>query len=491
MADRNFEQKVSRRMDDFKLNPSDAVWIKVDAQLRKDKRRRWLFFFILPLMGLLCTGIGIGVYELGKNNGEVLAVKKQNPSSKIKFPLADDVKQKQQTPSSVSEKTANSKKQEVISDELKTPMKPFVKSSTPQNKIPIVYNKTKETENLRIAFSNLPHKKVDKKINTVLTEEKKMESKPASERSGITANDNKSDLTNEKSSAQTLPKTNFITNENIVPDNKKTVNPEISDTVAASVTKILETDSTLKSVIKNTGKSSKKWKFGLQGGMGLSGSNFSPGFGEMKKSLDASSQSIGGTPSIPPIPGDGSKIKSSFSFNIGVAARKSLGKRTSLVTGMRYQFASTKRNVGGLYNSPNNLVASFRDYGSIRATEAFGSGDTLMHKSHYHLFQLPVLIEYAFGKKKLLSFNAGITPALVLKSDALAYNSFDGRYYSSADLYKRFQLFASSGILWKPTLKSRLQIGPEFNFGVINFYKQAEPKHKLFTAGFQVRWWLK
>jgi hypothetical protein len=60
MADKQFEQQMQDRMEEFKLTPSAPVWNNIEAQLRKDKRRRWLFFLLFA--GLI-TGTGAAIYQ--------------------------------------------------------------------------------------------------------------------------------------------------------------------------------------------------------------------------------------------------------------------------------------------------------------------------------------------------------------------------------------------------------------------------------------------
>ena len=57
MQENEFEKRVQQKMDELKIAPSDAVWQKIEPQIRKEKRRRWLLIF-LPVMfiGLLYGG---------------------------------------------------------------------------------------------------------------------------------------------------------------------------------------------------------------------------------------------------------------------------------------------------------------------------------------------------------------------------------------------------------------------------------------------------
>jgi hypothetical protein len=68
MADKYFEQKIQERMEEFRLTPSTPVWNNIEAQLRKDKRRRWFFFLLF--IGLI-TGIGgTAIYQYNRTSAK-------------------------------------------------------------------------------------------------------------------------------------------------------------------------------------------------------------------------------------------------------------------------------------------------------------------------------------------------------------------------------------------------------------------------------------
>ena len=49
MPGHEFENKVQQHLEELNLPPSDAVWNRVEKEIRKDKRKRRLLF-LLPLL---------------------------------------------------------------------------------------------------------------------------------------------------------------------------------------------------------------------------------------------------------------------------------------------------------------------------------------------------------------------------------------------------------------------------------------------------------
>ena len=65
MQENEFEKQIQQKMDELKLHPSDTVWPKIEAQVRKEKRRRWVLIF-LPL--ILISFLYGGYVWLSNNN---------------------------------------------------------------------------------------------------------------------------------------------------------------------------------------------------------------------------------------------------------------------------------------------------------------------------------------------------------------------------------------------------------------------------------------
>src|SRR5262245_49223524 len=80
MSDHEFEKQVQRKMDEFKLRPSSAVWTAVEQNIRQHKRRRFGFWWPLALV-FLSVSVYV-LYNIQQPDGEKLKlatkVKKNN-----------------------------------------------------------------------------------------------------------------------------------------------------------------------------------------------------------------------------------------------------------------------------------------------------------------------------------------------------------------------------------------------------------------------------
>src|SRR5262245_42283802 len=84
MPANDFEKQVQQRLDDFQLNPSASVWEKVEEELR-DKRKRRVIYFLLPLMIAL---LGFSVYYLFENAGKATVAATHTESKKTTLAIS-------------------------------------------------------------------------------------------------------------------------------------------------------------------------------------------------------------------------------------------------------------------------------------------------------------------------------------------------------------------------------------------------------------------
>lgn len=477
MADNNFETNMHRQMEEFKISPSAEVWQKVEEQLQKDKRRRRLFF-LLPLTVLLTAGIGFGIYQLGKNKGITKAVVQQNQNSIIekKQSIAETNNSTIAQPNK-SETTSNHALQNelVKKNENEREQQESVSSVKPSNntapqKLLIKLSSEKKTNTTEKIVAHKQKKSADVIVYTKIAAPANTPIK--SSKSNIESKPIKTEI----ATVETKPtvEQELVNNIKIISRDSTSIN-----TNSVSDTNVVVIPANKKSHNK------AKWNIGFEGGVGFSGAN---AYG--KNGVPASSNSgsaLGGPNNLPTIIESESKIKSAIALSLGFIANKKIGKQNFIVMGLRYQFASTKRNIGVAINSGNAFV-QFRDYGVINAAASFSRGDTATYKTNCHFLQVPILFEQVVGKKQLFSYNAGVIPSLLLSSNALAYNKNDGRYYRSSEMHRNAQLFLSGGFNWKTSIKSKLSISPEFNYGILNFFKKDGPQQHLFTGGLKLRW---
>jgi hypothetical protein len=431
MHENNFEKQVSEKMHQFGFDPSDEVWLAVNKEINKEKKRRPLFW-LLFLSGLALIG---GGYYLGtiKNNSNKAIVSQQQES-----------KNKNQNNQSAT-KTHTIHSTEKVSGG----NPPYLLSQ------------------------NFTHS---------------LKRKQSNEPAGLTSGEDINNLDAAMDDIHTKGKVEPAkTNESL---GNTTQNDKIKDSV---VQKISKKDSVaeikMAEALKKKNKSSL-WQIGFTGSAGISKidqSIFSsadiPGlsynatyFGTMTASAPAP------TPPVSP------KITPGFSFGAGVFVNRNLSKRISLSAGINYHYYSTKIQTGNAADSatlvypPNSMAYSTESY--------YHNGNEHSYTNQYHFIELPLTVNIQLNKssKIPLIWKAGFSLSYMISSNALHFDSYGNVYYQNASLFNKFQFNGlTSFMVGFHTRHGELQLGPQLQYGITGLMKQnpADPGHLLY-GGFVI-----
>ena len=71
MREEEFEKRVRDKMEQLGFDPSESVWIGVDKEINKEKRRRMPLFWLFFASGLLLAG-GAYYFVTNKNTAGVI-----------------------------------------------------------------------------------------------------------------------------------------------------------------------------------------------------------------------------------------------------------------------------------------------------------------------------------------------------------------------------------------------------------------------------------
>ena len=71
MREEEFEKRVRDKMEQLGFDPSESVWIGVDKEINKEKKRRMPLFWLFFASGLLLAG-GAYYFITNKNTAGVI-----------------------------------------------------------------------------------------------------------------------------------------------------------------------------------------------------------------------------------------------------------------------------------------------------------------------------------------------------------------------------------------------------------------------------------
>ncbi len=234
---------------------------------------------------------------------------------------------------------------------------------------------------------------------------------------------------------------------------------------------------------KPQNKKNKKLQFGVIVQVGHSGitSGLFDGFGQ--KSL----QDFAGPSSLQSGPGGGtnlppSNIKRGLAYSVGFGARKKLKSRSTISTGMQYQYFSTKINVGTMGARDSTLTNVSRD-----AINYYSNDNQSQHYTNqFHFITLPFSYNYQLFKKLPLHIVVGLSLSQLISSNALHYNSTANIYYKDNSLLNKTQARLFTNLAYKllRDKKFTLDVGPQMNYGLTPLQKNSNSKKQhLFSIG--------
>ncbi len=479
MQDPNFERQVQQKMEELSFSPPDAVWVKVDAEINKDRKRRKPFLWLFLFLGLSLAG---GAYLIFPYTKKPVLSESKSPAIRI----APEVKE-------------GTKKQSATKTPTEIAPGPAGKNELPATSLSTVNPGQK----------NKKDKQPFRDYNAVAVQKQKLQV------DGYANKYRKDDeASKQKNEQHAIPEKNAETNESNRnnPDStaqgtvdassdKKKNNPDaaiskkdIADSsvknknVAVAIAQIPPQNATKAKAKK---QHSSSWQVGITAGGGISTINKS-----LFKStyLDNSNNNgsylannpTGGGPLSPPaayLPP--SEIKPHFSFSAGFFVKKLLAKRVSFSAGLNYHYYSTEIQTGHPANGAVNIY--YTGFAAALATNYYQNGNGYSYVNAYHFLEAPVLMDFQLNKNNKLpiSWQAGASATYLIGSNALHFDPVSGVYYKNNNLFNKTQFNAVTALLVGFHIHGNLlQAGPQLQYGLSGLLnkKTGDEAHLLFTG---------
>lgn len=430
MQENEFEKQVQEKMDELRLHPSDAVWLKVEAEIKKEKRRRWgLILFPVLVLGLLYGGY--------------LLVKRDNSNGKEQQPTNNfTTKNKIDT----TNKTTISTSDPIINNE------PLITNKTtyPQSNIKYKLHAKKVVDKQK--FSS------DYKIANTSEKQNSQIFQSETDTTSIVKNENLNPYTPQATSQSTIGKDSVPgqDNKSIEVANDLNNDKKRNETTA-------DTTSTTKKI---TNSKKHSWNFGFSFSGGISGTSINSGTNQNSSqnySPIPASGYVGSTPLFGP-----SSIKPSIAFITGIAAEKNISSKLIFSTGLNYKLFSTTNLVG------RDSINTFMTYPL-----------TSKHHNFFHYIDVPVTIkaEISNSPKVPVYWNFGLSISRLIASNALQFNY--ATYFHDNSQFNKTQFGIHSGFDISLISKQKISflVGPYFNYTISKIAKQGYYNHHFNFIG--------
>ncbi|MEQ1678114.1 MAG: hypothetical protein ABL876_15510, partial [Chitinophagaceae bacterium] len=418
MRENEFEKQVQQKMEELKIRPSDEVWMDVERRIRKEKKRRFIFW--LPLLFLLLAG-GIGtaiwlgqkkekgiadIVTAGNKNTKTVETgnKKTGGITTSGTAIKDtDTKGATGVPASAAPGTDAKNEMTKINSEKK---ENILLAGTQQitSKVPIV-KKKKGNQPAKQSVTTAVVKENDDNPEQITVDAgaPKIIAKP-----GVIID----------TDAGTVPAQDISINDQ--PKNVKQPEPPAMDSVVS------------KSENNKSIKDSRKWEWSLSLGAGSSvtGNGFSFG-GQKSMSADALGGGAGAGPQPNPFV-TASPVYRGFSMTTGVFGKKAVSKKLQVIFGAAYSYLSTRMNVGNAVDSVrtiNNLYSNGLGVNNFyRPTDSVTAN---RYRNQYHFAVLSAELSWQIinGKKVKVYWKNGLQYGQLLGSSMLHFDGGLSGYY--------------------------------------------------------------
>jgi Outer membrane protein beta-barrel domain len=490
MRENEFEKQVQQKMKEFDLRPSEEVWMEVEGRIRKEKKRRWIiFWWMLPL---LLAGSGVAVYLVNKGSEKNISHKQEQkqPELTVKENSKKDIVIKDQPADKAISKTGSEDRNKIISK------KGEKKNTKPGD---IVNNKNPDTffENDGGGLPEWRNRAGKKKIASFLKTENPPPFIAKKEKIAVIDDLQKERqptmaVTKQKDSAvKTIPE--FVSAAPVKsPEQSKETKPEkniVQFDQTKSVVPASDSAATFDKSVPAIKKNKKGWETGIIAATGLSNRIGGLSIFGANKSFSANTFQVGGPGSGAPQLNKPTDSRSGLYFEAGIYAQKKLKKKTAVSIEFLVSSFSVRQPRGVFIDSVQGLS-------SADANRSYRTGNSSVYNSRYYYLNIPLMFHWQLNRNSRipLVWQNGLSPSLLLGSNALVYNRNAGILYRDNNSLNKVQLSFRSGLYaqFGAVSKNPFSAGLFFNYQFTGLQgSNGFDKNHLSSFGIQIRKTLK
>ena len=448
-----FEKHIQNAMESFSLSPSDNVWEKVAEQIaKKRKKRRFILWFLIIIVLL-----GASFLWMAESR------KQQRKESANNYIERKDSKTNNATFNQIAKTKLVANDTNIITN------RTFKIIGLPKYDADTYLHNVKQTK-----ISSSTQMKLSKKL-------------PANEneKSGpfkIEHNDSIDKISKQRL-AQKL-KAEYA----MFDPNQPVKELKVEDSVLAvnQLTAQVKPDSILFPKTNPPKKINKvKWDMGFNVCVGLSNNlaSVNQAGNNENNSYDVSLSNSPGMEA-------GSKrlnFINSGSLGLGVFMQKQLTEKFKLAIGLTYHFYQAKSKVGDKKDTRFSFYDSLL-LQSVSVNSFYNQGSLIAFSNKYHLLEIPISFSYKINSnnKHPIMISAGVSPGLLIASNALFENKYKRIYYEDKAQFNRLNLSVNTGVLYalKKGKHFKIEIGPMLQYQLNNLTKPnaTTQQHLIFTG---------
>ena len=455
MQENEFEKQVKEAMEGFRLTPSAPVWNRIEQQLPREKRRRRFIVFFF-----LFAGLGVSGYFL---------YNKLNNTSTSSY-----TKDKRDIEKEVTAKkiTADTELQQLLEK---------------QQVAKVTVQEQKKSATLVLTFKNKEQRRVEQPFVTDKNEVAlhSFNDKTSGELPGAITTNPVLQL-NAKPSGEDGAALEMETVDNVQSADSTTngitsiavIHPDSSKEILSRDSLLMEAAQAKKETVKI--KPAQKWQWGITAQYGRSdlvenllslGSNFDKAY-----DLNTPQNNTGGGSYTEYDFNVSRQVKAKNAFTIGLAIKRQLSTRSSLITGIEYTSLHTqietgiKKDTTAIFYYNNDLSAQRTELNSF-----YRPGYGYTYTNRYSFIQVPVVYEHQLNRSKKIkvNWNAGLSLSQMLSTNAIVFDYNNQAFYSNNKLFRKTQVGMLAGLKmqFSSGKHADIHLGPQFQYSLSNLFR--------------------
>ncbi len=495
MLDNEFEKQVHKKMGELKLEPSEAVWERVEMRLqRKEKRRRWVLW--VPF--LLVIAVAGGYLAFNPSTDRTL----QQPVSRNEINIENSKQLKGSGGSPVIDDTAQINSTRLPAETTNLYLRPNqTQKNLPANDLVGRTKPNKSDDNMEesrgkpLRVTDLfPKDAGDTAAASALPKRGKLSGDKARAGSRLLQSNQRDDLQQRPVAViEGLPVTPgepVVAEEEVILPARVGPYPRTAGSINTSSITVNENATSIK-----RSRRASAWKMGLtfQGGRtSLTTGSFNKLFSSspyrdanVGQSANPNSPGNQGNPPGNAVFAQPYPMKASAGFSVGAFMKRQLSPRLSISLGLNYALYKTSNRVGTRVDSSGQFGFSGNQN---LYSQYYRVGSTVSYTNSYHYLELPVNIQTKLTRRWRLPvyWDLGVSVSRLLATNALHYDDNTRVYFKDDNLFRKTQLNFHTGIPLQLVSAKRfgLQAGPQVQYGLNSLLKDksAGGKHFFFAG---------
>ncbi|HMR92438.1 MAG TPA: outer membrane beta-barrel protein [Chitinophagaceae bacterium] len=525
MQENRFEKKVQQQMEELRFRPSAAVWERVEDELSRRRRRRRLIYVSIAATLLVASLGGYRLYTHENDRSNRINPVSIQKNTTAPAEMAAE-KHRQSVPAENTAPDVNSNAATVKQDAAdlskttsqdKTGKHEQMKPAPATDRPAVMADRrsaVKENDVAGTGFTQKQNKPAPDKKNATMAKAGNREQvnekakltaekingaqKEEKEEKGWQASrENKEPVAkpvtgNELATAQQEENRNDSTQHIAIAATDGQPGQKEADLSAADTAAVAAVEEAPGLSQPAAYKIKKRIRIGFEVSGGISQVQNNPlGLGGTKDAYqDAYTPGFSSSAFTYPA----SPVRPGVAFNAGVTLALPVSKRSTVPSGLYYQYRSTNTSVGYFLD-----MAATVNNGSFSNNVVNGyyrARQQSPYTNRYHFAEIPLTYQWQInkGKKWPLTWDAGLSANYLLATNAVRYDTTQGGiYYKEKEGFNRLNIAANTGLMLnlKRNGKIKWSAGPALSFQLRELSNdKLYRKEYLFYAGLRMRMFL-